>query len=321
MSVNGIELAVGQVWMTRGGHAAEVAGRETDDLPGNYPWFVKVNTGHEEWVNDRGQVVNDRNPHPNDLAMLHKKAPKAETVVDALAAHGEKTADAVRAGVQILGGAADRLQSQATRRPLPVFTLNVGDEVTLASGAALIVTDLHGGHTDHRYQGVAAGTTDRIAFSDSEVLSFRNVGAAESAEKTFDHVLLKVADTAATLRASAGDAKTLEELVAATAELPVGLVEPAPSAPDILEAAAGHMRDRAATYDKPEGERSMAQTVAIFNLHHGTKLTEAQGWHFMQVLKDVRLFTNTANPHRDSIDDGVAYAALKGEALLQGGAQ
>lgn len=48
-------------------------------------------------------------------------------------------------------------------------------------------------------------------------------------------------------------------------------------APEILDAASGHMRARAATYDKPEGERSMAQTVAIFNLHHGTELTEAQG--------------------------------------------
>lgn len=91
------------------------------------------------------------------------------------------------------------------------------------------------------------------------------------------------------------------------------------SAPDLLDAAAGHMRDRAATYDKPEGERSMAQTVAVFNQFHGTALTEAQGWHFMQILKDVRLFSNTANPHRDSVEDGVAYSALKGEAILKGG--
>lgn len=91
------------------------------------------------------------------------------------------------------------------------------------------------------------------------------------------------------------------------------------SAPDLLDAAAGHMRDRAATYDKPEGERSMAQTVAVFNQFHGTALTEAQGWHFMQILKDVRLFSNPANPHRDSVEDGVAYSALKGEAILKGG--
>ena len=84
-------------------------------------------------------------------------------------------------------------------------------------------------------------------------------------------------------------------------------------APEILDKAAGHMRDRAATYDRPEGERSMAQTVAIFNQFHGTSLTEAQGWHFMQVLKDVRLFTRDGY-HADSGEDGVAYAALKCEA-------
>lgn len=85
------------------------------------------------------------------------------------------------------------------------------------------------------------------------------------------------------------------------------------TAPDILSAAEKHMRDRAATYDKPEGERSMAQTVAVFNAFHGTELTEAQGWHFMQILKDVRLFTR-AGYHADSAEDGVAYAGLKAEA-------
>lgn len=86
-----------------------------------------------------------------------------------------------------------------------------------------------------------------------------------------------------------------------------------PAAPDLLDAAAKHMRDRAATYDKPEGERSMAQTVATFNTFHGTSLTEAQGWHFMQILKDVRLFARNGF-HQDSAEDGTAYAALKGEA-------
>ena len=62
----------------------------------------------------------------------------------------------------------------------------------------------------------------------------------------------------------------------------------------------------------------MAQTVGIFNRFHGTALSETQGWHFMQILKDVRLFSNTSAPHRDSIDDGVAYAALKGESMLKG---
>jgi len=97
-------------------------------------------------------------------------------------------------------------------------------------------------------------------------------------------------------------------------------VIPAPvttkTAPVLLDAAAGHLRDRAATYDKPEGERSMAKTVAIFNLHHGTALTEAQGWHLLQILKDVRLFAR-ASYHADSAEDCIAYAALKAEAMAK----
>lgn len=86
------------------------------------------------------------------------------------------------------------------------------------------------------------------------------------------------------------------------------------SALAILDKAAEHMKERASTYDKPQGERSMAKTVEIFNIHHGTSLTEAQGWHFMQILKDVRLFSRDQY-HADSAEDCVAYAALKAEAL------
>jgi hypothetical protein len=102
----------------------------------------------------------------------------------------------------------------------------------------------------------------------------------------------------------------------AVVDLPIGMVDSPVSAPALLTAAAKHMNDRAATYDKPEGERSMAQTVAVFEAFHGIKLTEAQGWHFMQVLKDVRLFTRETY-HGDSAEDCIAYAALKAEAKAQ----
>lgn len=102
------------------------------------------------------------------------------------------------------------------------------------------------------------------------------------------------------------------------ADLPIGMLDSPISAPALLTAAAKHMNDRAATYDKPEGERSMAQTVAVFEAYHGIKLTEAQGWHFMQVLKDVRLFTRDSY-HGDSAEDCIAYAALKAEAKAQEG--
>lgn len=86
------------------------------------------------------------------------------------------------------------------------------------------------------------------------------------------------------------------------------------SAVNFLEQAAKHMRDRAATYDKPEGERSMANTVTAFNVITGRNLSEAEGWLLMQILKDVRQWSNPTF-HRDSAEDCIAYAALKAEAL------
>lgn len=86
-----------------------------------------------------------------------------------------------------------------------------------------------------------------------------------------------------------------------------------PTAASVLTAAAQHMQDRAETYDKPEGERSMAATVAAFNAIAGAGLTEAQGWLFMAVLKQVRLFQRPGY-HADSAEDAAAYVALMAEA-------
>jgi hypothetical protein len=94
-------------------------------------------------------------------------------------------------------------------------------------------------------------------------------------------------------------------------------VPPAPLAPTLLDAAAGHMRDRAATYDQPGGERSMGRTVQALNAILGREaLTESEGWLLLQILKDVR-DRQRATPHRDSLEDGIAYAALKAEARLK----
>lgn len=85
------------------------------------------------------------------------------------------------------------------------------------------------------------------------------------------------------------------------------------SAIDILDASKSHMQDRAATYDKPDGERSMGKTVQAFNAITGRDLTEPEGWLLLQVLKDVRLFQREGY-HADSAEDCVAYASLKAEA-------
>lgn len=82
-----------------------------------------------------------------------------------------------------------------------------------------------------------------------------------------------------------------------------------------LEKAASEMGNRAATYDKPEGERSMGKTVAAFNAITGHELTEQQGWQFMELLKIVR--SNQGGYRADSFIDGAAYAALAGEAAAR----
>ena len=83
-------------------------------------------------------------------------------------------------------------------------------------------------------------------------------------------------------------------------------------AADVLKASAGHMNDRAATYDKPEGERSMGQAVAALKAVTGVSLTEEQGWLFMVLLKAVR--SQNGNFKLDNYEDGAAYFALAAES-------
>lgn len=83
---------------------------------------------------------------------------------------------------------------------------------------------------------------------------------------------------------------------------------------EFLGQAQALMLERGKQYDKPEGKRSMATTVSAFNTITGQKLTEAEGWLLLQILKDVRQWQNPAY-HADSAEDCVAYAALKAEAL------
>ncbi len=87
------------------------------------------------------------------------------------------------------------------------------------------------------------------------------------------------------------------------------------TAADILNAALGHMQDRAATYDNPEGERSMGATVDAFTAVTGVFMTEEQGWLFMALLKAVR--SQQGAYRADSYEDGAAYFALAGEAAVR----
>lgn len=95
-----------------------------------------------------------------------------------------------------------------------------------------------------------------------------------------------------------------------------GLADRRNTAPHLLGKARQHMEERAATYDQPEGERSMAATVTMFNTATGRDLSESEGWLLMQCLKMVR-DRSRKEPHVDSIEDNIAYSALYGEARLR----
>ena len=84
-------------------------------------------------------------------------------------------------------------------------------------------------------------------------------------------------------------------------------------ATEILNSAAGHMKERAATYDK-RGERSIEKTVDMFNTLTGHSLTSEQGWLFMTCLKMVR--AQQGEFRADSYEDGAAYFALAGESAF-----
>ena len=88
------------------------------------------------------------------------------------------------------------------------------------------------------------------------------------------------------------------------------------TASQLLNKASALMEQRGQQYDQPQGERSMGRAVAALNLILGREaLTESEGWLLLQILKDVRDRQRPV-PHADSLEDCVAYAALKAEARL-----
>ena len=88
------------------------------------------------------------------------------------------------------------------------------------------------------------------------------------------------------------------------------------TAGDLLARASYLMAERGEQYDRPEGERSMSAAVTAFNAITQRNLAESEGWLLLQLLKDVRQWQNPNRAHMDSLEDCIAYAALKAEAKL-----
>jgi len=88
---------------------------------------------------------------------------------------------------------------------------------------------------------------------------------------------------------------------------------------DILKNAMAHQQERAQRYDAPQGERSIRRTVLMFNTLTGHKLSDVDGWQFMEILKMVR--TRQGEFRADNFEDAAAYASLAGEAAYEEAAE
>ena len=93
-------------------------------------------------------------------------------------------------------------------------------------------------------------------------------------------------------------------------------IEQLSTAPELLNQAAQLLAERGKQYDKSGEERSAAAIVAAFNAITKRDLTPGEGWLFMVLLKAVRFYSNTETPHRDSLEDMIAYVALHAEEYL-----
>lgn len=93
-------------------------------------------------------------------------------------------------------------------------------------------------------------------------------------------------------------------------------IEQPSTAPELLNQAAQLLAERGKQYDKSGEERSAAAIVNAFNAITKRDLTPGEGWLFMVLLKAVRFYSNTETPHRDSLEDMIAYAALHAEEYL-----
>lgn len=84
------------------------------------------------------------------------------------------------------------------------------------------------------------------------------------------------------------------------------------AAANILQQGVDALSNRAAERDQADGERSMARCVKAFNVMFDHKITEEQGWQFMELLKMSRAAGGAYR--EDDYVDGAAYCALAGEA-------
>ena len=87
------------------------------------------------------------------------------------------------------------------------------------------------------------------------------------------------------------------------------------TAADILSASQAVLKARGRERDTPDGERSMDNTICMFNSLYNTALNEEQGWMLLALLKMVR--STRGEFSSDNYIDGINYIALAGEAAAK----
>ena len=85
----------------------------------------------------------------------------------------------------------------------------------------------------------------------------------------------------------------------------------------LLKACVKVQSERGKEFGNNESERSFGSVAVAFNAITGKSLTAAEVCLILQIVKDVRQWSNPKRLHHDSVLDGVSYAALKGEELYR----
>lgn len=90
------------------------------------------------------------------------------------------------------------------------------------------------------------------------------------------------------------------------------------AAHEILNDCIKVQQERGKDYDTQgsQQERSFASVATAFNAITGKSLTPAEVCLVLQIVKDVRQWSQD-RLHEDSVLDGVSYASLKGEELYK----
>lgn len=90
------------------------------------------------------------------------------------------------------------------------------------------------------------------------------------------------------------------------------------AAHEILAECVQVQHERGKDYDTQgsQQERSFASVATAFNAITGQSLTPAEVCLVLQIVKDVRQWSQD-RLHEDSVLDGVSYASLKGEELYK----